>query len=425
MSIPTIVVTGTYKDAAGDADADGYVTFQLNTPLHDAVGNVVATREVITSQLNASGQITDTDGTTVGITLYCTSGGDIQPTSGVVYQVHEKIGGLVRTTKVALPSSLGATVDIADLVPVTGNPNLVWTVPDLTAEQVYDAIGDVIVAGAGLTETVDDAANTVTLAAEVTQQELDDEAAARVAGDAASVATAASDATTKANAAQAAAVQRANHTGTQPAATISDFDSAAVAAGSGTYVALADVKSGAGTPEGSVTGTPGQMYRDTTNGLLYVKQTGSGNTGWKVVPFGEQTASIEDLVASSVLTTGTVTNTAAYPIFTAQFPCRITSCSVIIYETAGIAADSDTIYWSVEVRRARAGSEAVIATKTTKLTGGEAVGLRTDWNFDAATFDPTNKVLAKGDIVNVAFNETGTTPVGWAKPMATVRYEPI
>ena len=43
---------------------------------------------------------------------------------------------------------------------------------------------------------------------------------------------------TKATAAQAAAVQRANHTGTQLAATISDFDSAAVAAGSGTYAPL-------------------------------------------------------------------------------------------------------------------------------------------------------------------------------------------
>lgn len=182
---------------------------------------------------------------------------------------------------------------------------------------------------------------------------------------------------------------------------------------------------GSGSPEGARAGNPGDIYRDTTNGLLYVKNTGTGNTGWKLVPFGEQTVAIEELVASTIFTTGTVTNTTAYPIFTAMFPCRVTACSVIIYETAGIAADSDVIYWSVELRRARAGSEAVIATKTTKLTGGEAVGLRTDWNFDAATFDATNKVLNKGDIVNVSFNEVGVTLVGWAKPMATVRYEPV
>ena len=47
---------------------------------------------------------------------------------------------------------------------------------------------------------------------------------------AAAIAAASSDATTKANAAQAFAIQRANHTGTQLASTISDFDTAALAA---------------------------------------------------------------------------------------------------------------------------------------------------------------------------------------------------
>ena len=83
-----------------------------------------------------------------------------------------------------------------------------------------------------------------------TQVELDAEAAARIAGDAASVATAATDATTKANAAQAAAVQRANHTGTQLAATISDFDAAAVAAGNGTYVSVFDIRAYGGVGDG-------------------------------------------------------------------------------------------------------------------------------------------------------------------------------
>lgn len=41
---------------------------------------------------------------------------------------------------------------------------------------------------------------------------------------------------------------------------------------------------GAGSPEGSVTSTPGDLYRDTTNGVLYVKASGSGNTGWVSMP---------------------------------------------------------------------------------------------------------------------------------------------
>src|SRR5262245_11257791 len=36
---------------------------------------------------------------------------------------------------------------------------------------------------------------------------------------------------------------------------------------------------GTGTPEGTVTATPGSLYLD-QNGLLWVKNTGTGNTGW-------------------------------------------------------------------------------------------------------------------------------------------------
>lgn len=37
---------------------------------------------------------------------------------------------------------------------------------------------------------------------------------------------------------------------------------------------------GSGDPEGVVSATIGSVYRDTTNGWLYEKMTGSGNTGW-------------------------------------------------------------------------------------------------------------------------------------------------
>jgi hypothetical protein len=42
--------------------------------------------------------------------------------------------------------------------------------------------------------------------------------------------------------------------------------------------------SGAGSPEGVTTASVGNLYRDTTNGKLYLKQSGAGNTGWKEVP---------------------------------------------------------------------------------------------------------------------------------------------
>jgi hypothetical protein len=43
------------------------------------------------------------------------------------------------------------------------------------------------------------------------------------------------------------------------------------------------VISGTGSPQGVVTADPGQLYIDTNGGAgvtLYVKETGTGNTGW-------------------------------------------------------------------------------------------------------------------------------------------------
>lgn len=39
--------------------------------------------------------------------------------------------------------------------------------------------------------------------------------------------------------------------------------------------------SGAGSPEGIVSASPGYSYIDTTNGTLYFKMTGIGSTGWQ------------------------------------------------------------------------------------------------------------------------------------------------
>ncbi len=43
------------------------------------------------------------------------------------------------------------------------------------------------------------------------------------------------------------------------------------------------IDTGTGSPEGSVTAEIGSEYLDTTNGDAYIKETGSGNTGWTVV----------------------------------------------------------------------------------------------------------------------------------------------
>ena len=46
---------------------------------------------------------------------------------------------------------------------------------------------------------------------------------------------------------------------------------------------LAFIFTNAGTPEAAVTAAVGSICFDTTNGVAYIKKTGTGNTGWKLV----------------------------------------------------------------------------------------------------------------------------------------------
>lgn len=55
-----------------------------------------------------------------------------------------------------------------------------------------------------------------------------------------------------------------------------DLGSSGLGGGSGGSGGL----QGAGSPEGVVTADPGTTYVDSTGHAFYVKETGSGNTGW-------------------------------------------------------------------------------------------------------------------------------------------------
>lgn len=51
-------------------------------------------------------------------------------------------------------------------------------------------------------------------------------------------------------------------------------------------VNLSTILTGSGSPEGVETANPTQLYMDTAGGagtILYIKQTGTGNTGWILV----------------------------------------------------------------------------------------------------------------------------------------------
>lgn len=107
-----ITVAGSYADPATGAPLDGLVTFYLAQPLTDTVGNVT---------LAAGPYSAAVVGGAFSITLPCTDNASLNPTN-FAYQVTEQVPGVYRSNTYQLPHTLGAAVNIAQLVPVNPSP---------------------------------------------------------------------------------------------------------------------------------------------------------------------------------------------------------------------------------------------------------------------------------------------------------------
>lgn len=147
--------------------------------------------------------------------------------------------------------------------------------------------------------------------------------------------------------------------------------------------------------------------------------------------FKDTTASIEELSETLIMpgyffSAGwdqySITNGAwNQTLFIAPFDCQIVSFDLVKEYTA-IAA-SDTNYLRFQLNRYRAGAYDLIAEKTTKVTGGEAIAQKVPWSFDGITFDPSNSILTKGDAFSINFACFGTAV--WRFPLCfTFRYVP-
>ena len=53
--------------------------------------------------------------------------------------------------------------------------------------------------------------------------------------------------------------------------------------GGGSSSTSSDIAAISGSPEGVTTASPGALRYDSTNGVLYVKDNGTGNTGWVAI----------------------------------------------------------------------------------------------------------------------------------------------
>lgn len=104
VNITTIVVTGTYVDFSGSAIA-GQVKFYTSQVLIDAAADRIIIPSTITGNLDANGSFS--------VTLPTTNDVDVSPLN-YTYTYEEAFPG-GSTYTLALPSSLGASVDISDL----------------------------------------------------------------------------------------------------------------------------------------------------------------------------------------------------------------------------------------------------------------------------------------------------------------------
>lgn len=108
-SINTITVTGTYKDML-DRAGSGVVQFIPETNFfEDSVNNTMYTKQIYTFRLDGYGKL--------NAKVPVTDVGNLTPNS-FTYTIVEKVTGMkFRTTEhVAIPSTLGETVGITQLI---------------------------------------------------------------------------------------------------------------------------------------------------------------------------------------------------------------------------------------------------------------------------------------------------------------------
>lgn len=106
--------------------------------------------------------------------------------------------------------------------------------------------------------------------------------------------------------------------------------------------------------------------------------------------------------ATTMLPLGAIAATANFCVFIAPAAGSLNACSIV---TKDAIAAHDTNFWTIALTdkgAAGAGTD-VIASKTTKVTGGTAFAAYTAWSI--GTLSATHKALAGGDVVTLTFTK--------------------
>ena len=150
----------------------------------------------------------------------------------------------------------------------------------------------------------------------------------------------------------------------------------------------------------------------------------SDATAAAITALQDASASIEDLSETVTFVPVGMTVSAAWnvPLLIAPFPLTVTSLSIVSWSTA-VAASNTSYYTFTAQIMSTAPAPRTIASKTTKVTGGEAFTVRKAWDYSGATWADSD--AAAGEIVHLSFAPTGS-PAAIAGPMlATVGYRPL
>lgn len=131
-----------------------------------------------------------------------------------------------------------------------------------------------------------------------------------------------------------------------------------------------------------------------------------------MVPLRDMTPTLEELTVTVNLG-GDITAARTVPIHVAPYSSELNSLALVV---ADAVSASDTNYWTVTIKRYRAGVEANVGIKTTKFTGGQALAAFVPWDYGTVVL--ANTGLIPGDVLVLDFAPTGS-PAPLVDPVVT------
>ena len=174
-------------------------------------------------------------------------------------------------------------------------------------------------------------------------------------------------------------------------------------------IVTALIRKNAGSPESSVTAGVGAICHDTTNGALYIKASGTGNTGWVKVGINEVTEKVTLTVINPGISLSTGDGKQYFRIPAELNGKNLVSCAAAVTTTSSSGTPT------VQIARGRQANattaHAYADMLTTKITI-DATEYDSKDATTAAVIDTSNDDVATGDLIRIDVDVAGTGTAG-------------